>query len=127
MLEDAAARGPDALCLLIGLCLAYARRAESALADLVTPPRTVTLSPEPRPSDGPDSALTAAQAARETGWTPQRDRRDGQPGAGWSARWFYEHADELPFTIRRPGDRAVRFSRAGLRAWIAAGGRVRAR
>jgi len=125
LLEDAAERGPEALCSLVALCRLYGRRAERALAAAVGPVTaegTVTRGgPALAPAEE-DAALTATQAARETGWRTARDRQPGERPAGFSARWFYDHARELPFAIR-PGGRAVRFSRAGLRAWLAAGGR----
>jgi hypothetical protein len=70
---------------------------------------------EPEPvEDGP--ALSALECAKESGW------RVGQvPRRGYSPRWFYEHAAELPFALRRRG-RVLRFSAAGFRRWLASRG-----
>jgi len=50
----------------------------------------------------PDKLLTAPEAAKLL---------------GVRVRWLYAH--KLPFTVRLPGSRAVRFSAAGLEQWIA--------
>lgn len=127
-----AVAGIDALASFAALSIFYARKARQEIRarlergdGAVTAPETVTRPREAPLASTEDAALTAAQAARETGWTPIHERPPGQQPSGFSARWFYDHASELPFTVRRPGDRAVRFSRAGLRAWLAAGGRGR--
>src|SRR5262245_47794574 len=63
----------------------------------------------------PDEALTACQCAGLSGW-----KRSAAPGqrAGFSPRWFYDHADELPFRIGGRGRTPIRFSSRGLRAWL---------
>lgn len=73
-------------------------------------------SEKPSQAD-PDQALTAGQSARLSGW-----KRSAAPGdrAGFSPRWFYDHADELSFRIGGSGRHPVRFSRRGLCAWLAA-------
>lgn len=65
----------------------------------------------------PDEAMTAGQSARLSGW-----KRRAAPGerAGFSPRWFYDHADDLPFRIGGRGRTPVRFSRRGLCAWLSA-------
>lgn len=65
----------------------------------------------------PDEAITAGQSARLSGW--HRGRSNGDRG-GFSPRWFYDHADELPFRIGGRGRHPVRFSRNGLREWLRA-------
>ena len=75
-------------------------------------------SPEPSQAE-PDAALTARQCALDSGWTP-RARHHGQATSGFSPRWFYDHADELPFRVGGRGRKPVRFSRNGLRAWLRA-------
>lgn len=79
---------------------------------------TAALGRSEEPSQGePDAALTAGQSARLSGW----QRGNGTEGrAGFSPRWFYDHADELPFRVGGKGRRPVRFSRRGLRAWLSA-------
>ncbi len=52
----------------------------------------------------PDQLLTPEEAASILGVTP---------------RWLYRHAKRLPFT-RRISRKALRFSEAGLRRWLAA-------
>jgi hypothetical protein len=56
-------------------------------------------------------ALTAQEAALQTGW---------RPGAhtGFSPRWFYEHWSELPFTVKAGPHGPVRFSKTGLLIWL---------
>lgn len=73
-------------------------------------------SQEPAQSE-PDQAITAGQCARLSGW-----KRRAAPGdrAGFSPRWFYDHADELPFRIGGRGHHPVRFSRRGYSAWLRA-------
>lgn len=73
--------------------------------------------PEKVSQEEPDEAMTAGQCARESGW-----RRGARPGdrGGFSPRWLYDHADELPFRIGGAGRRPVRFSRRGFRAWLRA-------
>lgn len=74
-----------------------------------------TPAPEPPPPailGNLAEALSAAECARATGW------RAGQtPRRGWSPRWFYDHADDLPFAIRKGG--TVRFLRTGFLRWLA--------
>jgi len=55
-----------------------------------------------RPSPVPDRLLEAEEAARVM---------------GVKKRWLYEHADELPFTVRV--GRLVRFSEQRLYKWMA--------
>ena len=50
-----------------------------------------------------DKLLTAAAAAQVLGVKP---------------RWLYGHASTLPFVIKLPNSRAVRFSERGLAKWL---------
>lgn len=113
LLDKAAGHGPQGIALFIGLCVQFAHRAEKLLDSLPAP---VTPKEPSQPAD--DVALSPMQSARETGWTPGR-RKPGQRN-GYSPRWFYDHADELPFRIGGKGFRPVRFSRNGLRTWLSA-------
>lgn len=56
-------------------------------------------------------ALNAREAATETGW-----RRGGH--TGFSPRWFYVHAGELPFTVKAGPHGPIRFSKTGLLVWL---------
>jgi len=56
-------------------------------------------APEP-----PDVLLTATDAAKRLSVKPA---------------WLYARANSLPFVVRLPGSRAVRFSERGLEKWMA--------
>lgn len=88
---------PDAVPLedLPTFLLALASIQTTVSARLLTARRPVT--PEP------DRLLTVAEAAQILEVTP---------------KWLYRHADRLPFT-RRLSRKALRFSEAGLRKWLA--------
>lgn len=93
LLQQLRGMEPRALLLFASALLAQAL---AALTDSPPPAAATT-----------DVMLTAVEAA---------------PITGMSARWLYEHADELPFA-RRTGKRAVRFSKAGALEWIEKRGR----
>jgi hypothetical protein len=38
---------------------------------------------------------------------------------GVKVRWLYGHASELPFVVKLPNSRAVRYSERGLMKWLA--------
>lgn len=75
------------------------------------------VSPRETVTTEPDQALTAGQCARLSGWKRQAPAGER---AGFSPRWFYDHADELPFRIGGPRRQPVRFSKRGYNAWLAA-------
>ena len=56
------------------------------------------------PPEAPDKLITVEEAAERIGMT---------------VRWIYGHASELPFVVRLPNSRAVRFSERGLAKWLA--------
>jgi predicted DNA-binding transcriptional regulator AlpA len=55
-----------------------------------------------QPPETPDTLLTVDEAAKRL---------------GVRARWLYGH--DLPFTVRLPNSRAVRFSEVGIAKWLA--------
>lgn len=80
--------------------------AELALLQAQLVGRLQALAPSSRwdePETKPDRLLTPAETAAAMGMT---------------VRWLYRHASQLPFT-RRLSRRALRFSEAGLRAYMA--------
>ncbi|SRR6266550_1629293 len=38
---------------------------------------------------------------------------------GVKVRWLYGHSSSLPFVVKLPGSRAVRYSEQGLHKWLA--------
>lgn len=106
--------GPSEAMLVYQVLLGMAMQ---TLNDAIPPPPEGTRVGQPQEvsQPDPDEALTACQCARLSGW-----KRSAPPGerAGFSPRWFYDHADELPFRIGGRGRRPVRFSRRGYDAWF---------
>lgn len=106
-----------------------------ALADLLQHPERVTdIPPEAIPPflcqlTALQSALAArlitatANAKREPEVPSKEDRlltpEEAATFLGTTPRWLYRHARRLPFT-RRLSRKALRFSEAGLRRWLAA-------
>ncbi len=54
--------------------------------------------------DEPDTLLSADEAAKRL---------------GVKIRWLYGHASTLPFVVKLPGSRAVRYSERGIARWLA--------
>lgn len=74
------------------------------LASIQTAACSRLLAARPRVTAEPENLLRVAQAAQILEVTP---------------KWLYRHADRLPFT-RRLSRKALRFSEADLRKWLAA-------
>jgi len=57
------------------------------------------------------------------GHAPEADKLlDAKAAAerlGVTARWIYGHSSSLPFTVRLPNSRAVRYSERGIAKWLA--------
>lgn len=93
------------------------RRVE-AWAEIISLKARVARLSRIEPAEVPEElgpALSAKECAYESGW------RQGQTiRRGFSPRFFYDHASDLPFAIRH--GRSLRFTRAGFLRWLAARG-----
>ena len=76
----------------------------ASLASMQTTACSRLLAARRPATPAPDTLLTVAQVTQILEVTP---------------KWLYRHADRLPFT-RRLSRKALRFSEAGLRKWLAA-------
>ena len=109
MLDEAkAASGVQSLAVFAALCIVYSDEARREMGYRLNGPKREPV-PEPKAEHGP--AMSARECAHESGW------RKGQR-TGFSPRFFYDHAADLPFTIRH--GRSLRFARPGFTRWLSA-------